>query len=167
MTKIIKKAKQEKSEITTNDNTEQLIDFVSERAFQNLKCDSITKKSIAGYIANELIDTYSENERDQVKFLQSIDIIKDIQPKDAVEAMLATQMFLIHDAITKNHKQARNSTYNKANNAAINNMTKLARTYTMQMEALNRYRGKGQQKITVEHLNVNDGGKAVIGSVGK
>src|SRR3954470_16049819 len=35
----------------------------------------------------------------------------------------------------------------------------------MQMEALSRYRGKGQQKVTVEHVHVHAGGQAVVGAV--
>jgi hypothetical protein len=43
--------------------------------------------------------------------------------------------------------------------------TKLLRTFTMQVEALQRYRGKGQQKVTVEHVHVHSGGQAIVGSV--
>jgi hypothetical protein len=35
----------------------------------------------------------------------------------------------------------------------------------MLLEALNRHRGKGQQKVTVEHVHVNAGGQAVVGTV--
>jgi hypothetical protein len=35
----------------------------------------------------------------------------------------------------------------------------------MQIEALQRYRGKGQQKFTVEHVHVNAGGQAIVGAV--
>ncbi len=42
---------------------------------------------------------------------------------------------------------------------------KLSRTYTMLVEALNRHRGKGQQKVTVEHVHVHQGGQAIVGSV--
>jgi hypothetical protein len=42
---------------------------------------------------------------------------------------------------------------------------KLLRTYTKQMEALQRYRGKGQQKVTVEHVRVHSGGQAIVGTV--
>ena len=42
---------------------------------------------------------------------------------------------------------------------------KLLRTFTMQIEALQRYRGKGQQKVTVEHVHVNAGGQAIVGAV--
>jgi len=35
----------------------------------------------------------------------------------------------------------------------------------MQVEALQRYRGKGQQKVTVEHVHVHAGGQAIVGAV--
>jgi hypothetical protein len=35
----------------------------------------------------------------------------------------------------------------------------------MLLDALNRHRGKGQQKITVEHVHVHSGGQAVVGVV--
>ena len=33
------------------------------------------------------------------------------------------------------------------------------------MEALNRHRGKGQQRVTVEHVHVHQGGQAIVGAV--
>jgi hypothetical protein len=40
------------------------------------------------------------------------------------------------------------------------------RTYTAQMEALSRYRGKtSEQKVTVEHVHVHQGGQAIVGHV--
>jgi hypothetical protein len=42
---------------------------------------------------------------------------------------------------------------------------KLLRTFAAQTEALQRYRGKGQQKVTVEHVHVHTGGQAIVGSV--
>jgi hypothetical protein len=35
----------------------------------------------------------------------------------------------------------------------------------MLLDALNRHRGKGQQKVTVEHVHVHAGGQAVVGMV--
>jgi hypothetical protein len=31
--------------------------------------------------------------------------------------------------------------------------------------ALNRHRGKGHQKVTVEHVHVHEGGQAIVGNV--
>ena len=39
---------------------------------------------------------------------------------------------------------------------------KLSRTFAMLLDALNRHRGKRQQKITVEHVHVHSGGQAVV-----
>ncbi len=39
---------------------------------------------------------------------------------------------------------------------------KLARTFSAQVEALKRYRTGGEQKVTVEHVTVNEGGQAVF-----
>jgi hypothetical protein len=43
--------------------------------------------------------------------------------------------------------------------------SKLSRTSAALIEALNRHRGKGQQKVTVEHVHVHSGGQAVVGVV--
>ena len=42
---------------------------------------------------------------------------------------------------------------------------KLSRTYAMLLDALNRHRGKGQQRIVLEHVNIHSGGQAVVGIV--
>ena len=41
----------------------------------------------------------------------------------------------------------------------------LSRTYAVLLDTLNRHRGKGQQKVTVEHVHVHDGGQAIVGNV--
>ena len=48
----------------------------------------------------------------------------------------------------------------------LSQANKLSRTYAVLLDALNRYRGKeGQQKVTVEHVDVHAGGQAVGGMV--
>ncbi len=47
----------------------------------------------------------------------------------------------------------------------LNQANKLSRTSTTLLESLNRHRGKGQQKVTVEHVHVHAGGQAVVGLV--
>jgi hypothetical protein len=44
-------------------------------------------------------------------------------------------------------------------------LNKLARTFAAQVEALKRYRRGGEQKITVQHVNVTKGGQAIVGNV--
>jgi hypothetical protein len=42
---------------------------------------------------------------------------------------------------------------------------KLARTFAAQVEALKRYRSRGDQTVRVEHVTVNEGGQAIVGNV--
>jgi len=44
-------------------------------------------------------------------------------------------------------------------------LNKLTRSFTSQMEALREYRNGGEQKVTVQHVNVNEGGQAVVGNI--
>ena len=91
----------------------------------------------------------------------------EIDPQDSTELMLATQMVTAHNVAMEMARRAllvENQT-DEGVNFNVNRMTKLMRTYTAQMEALNKYRSKGQQKITVQHVNVNEGGQAIVGDV--
>ena len=49
----------------------------------------------------------------------------------------------------------------------LNQAGKLSRTYTRLLDALNKRRGKGPQKMIVEHINIGAGGQAVVGNVGR
>lgn len=42
---------------------------------------------------------------------------------------------------------------------------KLARTFAVQLAALKRYRSGGEQKVTVHHVTVNEGGHVIVGAV--
>lgn len=88
-----------------------------------------------------------------------------IQPHDTIEAMLASQMVATHLASMRAMQQFQNISYHAPKELHGNMAIKLMRTFTAQMEALNRYRGKGQQKMTVEHVHVYEGGKAIVGNV--
>ena len=45
---------------------------------------------------------------------------------------------------------------------AVNTATKLARTFSAQLDALKRYRTGGEQKVTVQHVSVNRGGRTAF-----
>jgi hypothetical protein len=49
-----------------------------------------------------------------------------------------------------------------ANTSAFNELTC---TFAMQMEALKRYRSGAEQKVTLQHVSVAEGGQAIIGNV--
>jgi hypothetical protein len=49
--------------------------------------------------------------------------------------------------------------------SAQNAFNKLARTFAAQVAALKDYRSKGEQKMTVQHVHVAEGGQAIVGNV--
>ncbi len=88
-----------------------------------------------------------------------------IRPRDELEGMLAAQMVATHAAALDLLGRTTRAEYLKQIQAHGGLALKLLRTFALQLEALQRYRGKGQQRVTVEHVHVHAGGQAVVGAV--
>ena len=88
-----------------------------------------------------------------------------IKPQDELEGMLAAQMIGVHNLSMEFLERAAKLDNPELVTQNVERATKLLRTFTAQVEALNRYRGKGQQKMTVEHVHVHEGGQAFVGVV--
>lgn len=96
----------------------------------------------------------------------SMALLNGIQPRDEIEGMLAVQMIGVHNLAMQTLKRAMitEQTFD-GKRANVNQATKMLRTFTAQMEALKKYRTGGQQKVTVEHVHVSQGGQAIVGTV--
>jgi len=92
-------------------------------------------------------------------------LVKSVEPKDQVEAMLAAQMAAIHNAIMTCTRRLAQAETIEEYNSYERSLNKLTRTFATQLEALKRYRTGGQQKVTVEHVHVHQGGQAIVGNV--
>ena len=100
----------------------------------------------------------------ELNFLLSV--IKGIKPNDQLEAMLGAQMAGVHTIATMTFAEqlSRVETVPQQDSAE-RTFNKLTRTFVMQMEALKRYRTGGEQKVTVQHVSVGEGGQAIVGNV--
>jgi hypothetical protein len=89
-----------------------------------------------------------------------------ISPRDELEGMLAAQLLACHNASMECYRRAMldEQTF-EGRREALNEANKLSRTYATLLECLNRHRGKGAQKVTVEHVHVHEGGQAIVGNV--
>src|SRR5258708_38798247 len=103
--------------------------------------------------------------RDPVGVNFMLAVIKGIQPRDQVESMLATQMAAVHMASMTLARRLAHVEDIRQQDSAERAFTKLTRTFAAQMEALKRYRTGGEQKVTVQHVTVSDGGQAIGGNV--
>jgi hypothetical protein len=94
-----------------------------------------------------------------------LSVIKGIKPRDQIEIMLAAQMAAIHEAIMTFTKRLAHVETIPQQDSAERALNKLARTFATQMEALQRYRTGGKQKVMVQQVSVNEGGQAIVGNV--
>jgi hypothetical protein len=107
----------------------------------------------------------SPDERDK-QLSATVAALAGIGPKDELEGMIAAQLIAAHNAAMECYRRAmigEQTFEGRRENLAQAN--KLSRTYAALLEALNRHRGKGQQKVTVEHVHVHEGGQAIVGNV--
>jgi hypothetical protein len=89
-----------------------------------------------------------------------------VKPDDPIEGMIAAQLFASHAAAMECYRRAmlpNQTAYGRESNLAM--AAKLTRANASQVEALTKHRGKGQQKVTVEHVHVYQGGQAIVGNV--
>jgi hypothetical protein len=102
---------------------------------------------------------------DEASLQFAISFIKSIEPKSEVETMLAAQMATTHVCGLDASRRYMHSNTLAGKDSAERAMTKLTRTFTMQMDALKKYRAKAQQTVRVERVTVNEGGQAIVGDV--
>ncbi|MGJ8588261.1 MAG: hypothetical protein ACSHXW_08910 [Yoonia sp.] len=100
------------------------------------------------------------------RILRAVELFEELKPQDAAESMLAAQMVGTHSAALECLRRAAlpNQTF-AGRDAALKHAMKLMTLYTQQLATLNKHRGKGQQKVTVEYVNVEPGGQAIVGNV--
>jgi hypothetical protein len=87
------------------------------------------------------------------------------RPADEIEAMLAVEMIATHemalDMLIRAKQADLTPTLQEYDSLAV----KLLRTFTAQVEAFGRLRRGGEQRVIVQHVNVNNGGRVIVGGV--
>ena len=111
--------------------------------------------------STEASDDYEANDERMFMFAA----IAEIEPRDGIERLLAVQMAATHVAMVRSGRWLASADRVDQVNAHYSGYTKLARAYTAQMEALRKHRSGGKQTVTVQHVNVEDGGQAIVGNV--
>jgi hypothetical protein len=102
---------------------------------------------------------------DEANLAFMISMMKSIAPRDSLEAMLTAQMVSVHVATMRSACRLAFTEDLSQQEGITRTLTRLARTFAAQLEALNRHRGNGERPITVQNLSVQDGGSAIVGNV--
>ena len=93
-------------------------------------------------------------------------VIKGIEPRDQIEAMLAAQMAAVHMASMAFARRLAHVENIPQQDSAERAFNRLTRTFAAQVEGLKRYRSGGEQKMTVQHVHVGESGQAISKSMG-
>ena len=98
--------------------------------------------------------------------ITAITLMREIGPKDTLEGVLVAQMVATHNASMECMKRAalENQTF-EGRNVSLAHAQKLMRLYLDQMKTLNKHRGKSDQKVVIEYVNVAPGAQAIVGNV--
>lgn len=92
-------------------------------------------------------------------------VLLSMNPKDEIEGMICSRLPVLNNQAM--HFLSKATTSGISENRVdlyINRATKLIRVFNESLDALSKYRRNGEQKVTVQHINVN-GGQAVVGNV--
>lgn len=100
----------------------------------------------------------------------ALELVKGVEPRNELEAMLAAQMTATHFAAMKQLErlsEAQNAEQIEIYERAA---SRLMRSFAKQTEALRKLRSGGEQKVEVRHVHlrhvhVSDGGQAIIGAI--
>lgn len=127
----------------------------------------IVDRDLQDLFLNQLIPTcpnYTKNVAAAAN--KALAILHDLSPQNALEGMLAMQMSAVHNMAMEMTARAMidNQTVDGVDRN-VNRVTKLMRTFTAQIDTLEKLRGQRQQKVTVEHVHVHQGGQAIVGNV--
>lgn len=93
-----------------------------------------------------------------------VEFMQSIAPRDATEILLATHATKIHLALMAAHHRLANA-HPDVFDSATRSINSLTRTLLSLQEALRRNRSGGEQRMTVRHVSVSDGGQAIVGNV--
>lgn len=128
---------------------------------KNLQSQLINQVSNSLWLPENLTD-----EELLARVAGALSLLDGIKPKNEIEGMLAAQMVATHNGAMECLRRAMipQQTF-EGRDQNLKHATKLLSIYARQIEALDKHRGKGQQKITVEHVNIEAGGQAMVGHI--
>lgn len=154
------KKKQEKKNMPVSNELKekqaQLVQKLSGSPHEKL-CDAIL---------NFTTNAFPKNMSKELALEVTYQTLDSIGPNDPIEAMLASQITSLNAQGMRYLARAEEEgNWLFHTEAAIKMAVKLLRLKNETIETLIRYRKKGEQKVTVQHIKVQDEAKAIIGDV--
>jgi len=122
-------------------------------------------RGLVDQVANASSSADFPERPDQLGIGFMLAVIRGIEPRDQIDAMLASQMAAVHVHAMKYANRLAHAEDLVERESAERGLVKLTRIFAAQVEALKRYRTGGEQTVTVQHVSVSEGGQAIVGNV--
>jgi hypothetical protein len=105
--------------------------------------------------------------RQEDAIINAVSMMAEMAPQNMTEAMLSIQMIAVNEAALMYLSRATlPDQHPHCIDPNVIRATRLMRIFNEQIEAMQKLKGKGsQQKVTVEHVHVYEGGQAIVGPV--
>jgi hypothetical protein len=114
-------------------------------------------------VANAVAPIGRFPDEDSIKFMLAF--IRESKPRDEIEAMLISHMNTSHDAVMRFANRLACAETDQERDSAERIYTKMARTFTAQVDALKRYRATSQATVIVQqNVLVGDGHQDAVGT---
>jgi hypothetical protein len=130
-----------------------------------LKAVGSTDSDFLDGLTKQLVNAGSRGsaaDEDGINFMLAV--VKGVEPRDQIEAILAAQMAAVHMA-TMTFARRLAHVDNIAAGQRLECLQQAHQDVCRSGEALKRYRSGGEQKMTVQHVHVAEGGQAIVGNV--
>jgi hypothetical protein len=144
------------------------IDHPDPQLGEQLMADALgvaDREAMDGILRQLVRASVSGENPDEVNLAFMISMVTHLKPRDCIEAMLVAQMVSVHVMAMRCAQHLASAEDIARHDSAARALGRLARTFPAQIEALNRYRSRGEPSITVQNVSVGDGGKAIVGNV--
>jgi hypothetical protein len=121
---------------------------------------------LAGQLMSQLVASKREVQANEMN--AGIAVVHGIQPNDTLESLLTVQMNNVHNlALEFTHRVFANKEDPLlVVDSNVNHVVKLMSLFNRQLEILGKYRNRGQQNVTVQHVSVS-GGQTIVGTVNR
>jgi hypothetical protein len=117
-------------------------------------------------LIEQTMEASFSSKRDAEYLMNAIhEAMLDLKPRDIYEGQMCSRLIALHQQyMTCLSRSAHADLPDQIIDLNTNRATKLMRVYNETFEALSRYRRQGEQKVTVthQHVQVNNGGQAVV-----
>jgi len=98
----------------------------------------------------------------------ALDAVASLEPRDGLEALLCSQMVALHSQSMEFMRRGMLPEQSSDGvDTSVKRATRLLRTFASLTESLRAHRGGGKQTVTVEHVTVQAGGQAIVGTVNR